>query len=234
MKNRKHFIYKIYRKKTIARIDGKIKLLGVHCKYKTEELLCVRLFLSFLLFFLFFFFMKNGYFWAPIVTVCFYIFSEVYVLDYQIKKREKKLEREAIFFFEVLGLTIESGRNLKSALQLTTKNIDSELSLEFQKVLSDVKLGKSFVESLKDMKSSIPSDSIHNILLSLVQANVYGSNIVDSLHNQLDYLREKRLFDIKAEIAKLPTKISILSVLFFIPIMLLVILSPVIVEFFSK
>lgn len=234
MKKKKSFVYKIYRKKTIQRIDSKIKLLGVSCKYKTEDLLTARLLFSLLLFFLLFFLTKNGYFLAPVLTILFSILSEKIVLDYQIQKRGQKLEKEAIFFFEVLGLTLESGRNLKTALDMTSKNIDSELSLEFRKTLSDVKLGKSFVDSLKDMKYSIPSEPIHNILLSLIQANVYGSNIVDSLHNQLDYLREKRLFDIKAEITKLPTKISVLSVLFFIPILLLVILSPVIVEFFSR
>lgn len=234
MKKGKHFVYKIYRKKTIQRVENKIKLLGVRSHYNVADLLNARLLASFLLFVLIFFLTKKGYFWAPVITIIFYLFSETFVLDYQIKKRGKQLEKEAIFFFEVLGLTLESGRNLKSALDMTAKNVESELSLEIRKTLSEVNLGKSFVESLKDLKMSIPSDSIHNIILSLIQANAYGSNIVDSLHNQLDYLREKQLFDVKAEITKLPTKISILSVIFFIPIMLLVILSPIIVEFFSK
>ena len=44
-------------------------------------------------------------------------------------------------------------------------------------------------------------------------------------------LRDKRILEIKGRIGKLPTKISIISVLFFIPIILLVILSPVLIEF---
>ena len=84
------------------------------------------------------------------------------------------------------------------------------------------------------MKERIPSDTINNIILSLTQSSVYGSSISESLTNQLDYLREKRLLVIKGEIAKLPTKISVISVIFFIPIMLLIILSPVIIELFTK
>lgn len=234
MKKERRLVYRIYRKKTIERIEKKIKLLGIYCKYDVITLLNIRLFLSILLFAFLFIFLKQGYFWAPISTALFYFISEKLVLDYPIKKRGKKLEDEAIFFFEVLGLTLESGRNLKAALDMTSKNIDSELSSEFKKTLGEIKLGKSFTESLESMKERIPSDTINNIILSLMQSSIYGSSIIESLSNQLAYLREKQLLEVKAEITKLPTKISVISVIFFIPIMLLVILSPVIVELFTK
>ena len=147
-----------------------------------------------------------------------------------IKKREKKLEEEAIFFFEVLSLTLESGRNLTLSLQITSRNIDSELSEEFQKSLQEMSLGKSFQEAITDMKERIPSDTINNALLNIVQSSIFGNNIEESLNNQLDFLRDKRLLDIKSQIGKLQTKISIISVLFFIPIILLVILAPVLID----
>lgn len=232
MKKKKHILYKIYPKKTIERIDAKMNQLGPSSKYSTAKFLNQRIFLTFLIFIFVLFFFKFGSFLAPIVSLFFYLFSEK-VLELQGKRRAKKLEGEAVFFFEVLSLTLDSGRNIKAALEITSANISCELSEEFKKTLSEIKLGKSFTESLKAMKERIPSDTINNILLSLIQANVYGSSLTDSLSNQLDYLREKRILEIKAEITKLPTKISIVSVLFFIPIMLLVVLSPVIVEFFS-
>ena len=46
--------------------------------------------------------------------------------------------------------------------------------------------------------------------------------------------KKKKILEVKAEITKLPTKISIISVIFFIPIMFLVILSPVIITFFTR
>ena len=95
-------------------------------------------------------------------------------------------------------------------------------------------LGKSFAEAIQDMKARIPSDTINNALLNIVQASVFGNNIGESLNNQLDFLRDKRLLEVKSEIGKLPTKISIISVVFFIPIILLVILSPVFIDFVLK
>ena len=81
------------------------------------------------------------------------------------------------------------------------------------------------------MKKRIPSDTINNAILNMVQSNTFGSNIIDSMYNQIDYLREKQMLDVKASIAKLPTKVSVISVLFFVPIMMLIILAPVLISY---
>lgn len=225
-------IKKIYREKTIKKIDAKIKLLGVYCKYNTIDLLNYRLLISIAIFFITIVASSYGYILAPLLTIAFYILSEYFILDLPIKKRAKKLEEEALYFFEVLALTIEGGRNLKSALDTTANAIDNEISAEFKKTLSEVYLGKSLTEALEDMKKRIPSETINNTILNITQSNIFGNSIIDSLYNQIDFLREKQILDVKAEIAKLPTKISAISVVFFIPIILLIILAPVVLEYF--
>jgi len=179
-------------------------------------------------------FSKYGYLLAPIFAILFYYLSEKIALDYQIYKRAKKLDKEALFFFEILVLTLEGGRNLKHALTLTVDNVDSEISAEFKKMLAEVKLGKSLNESLEAMKKRIPSDTINNTILNMIQSNTFGNSMVDSIYNQIEYLRNKQMLDVRAEIAKLPTKVSVISVLFFVPIMLLIILAPVIIQYIAK
>ena len=164
----KSLVRRIYSEKTIQKIEKKIKLLGLNCHYKAIDLLNYRLLISLAMFFILIAFNKNGYILAPIFVVLFHYLSEYFVLDYPIKKREKKLEEEAIFFFEVLSLTLESGRNLTLSLQITSKNIDSELSKEFRKSLQEMSLGKTFAEAITDMKQRIPSDTINNALLNIV------------------------------------------------------------------
>lgn len=228
--NERSLVRRIYTEKTIKKVEKKIKLLGINCKYNVIDLLNLRLLIGIAIFVLLLIFNKNGYILAPITVILFHYLSEYIVLDYPIKKRRKKLEEEAIFFFEVLSLTMESGRNLTKGLLLTSKNIDSELSQEFKKSLEEMSLGKSFSECLNSMKERIPSDTINNAILNIVQSSIFGNNIEESLNNQLGFLRDKHLMEVKSEIGKLPTKISIISVLFFIPIILMVILSPVLLD----
>ena len=81
------------------------------------------------------------------------------------------------------------------------------------------------------MKKRIPSEAINNALLNMVESNLFGNSILTSMNNQIDFLREKQMLDVKSEINKLPTKVSIISALFFVPIMLLIILAPVLLDY---
>ena len=104
-------------------------------------------------------------------------------------------------------------------------NVNSELSNEFKKALFEVKFGKSLIEALEDMKKRIPSETINNIILNITQTDLFGNSILDTMYNQIDFLREKQVLEIKGQINKIPNKISIISVLFIIPLISLIILK---------
>lgn len=224
---------KIYRKKEIQEIEKKIKLLGVSTKITTYQFLNLRLFGSIILFILILSTSKFGYLLAPIISIIYYKGMTYLLLDDKIKKRQITLEMEALNFFEILTLSLETGRNLIEALNVTITSCEGELVQEFKEVIREVKYGKSLTEALEDMQTSIPSDTINNIILSLTQANLYGSSIIKSLYNQIDYLREKRKLEIKAEISKIPIKISVISVFFFIPLVLTIILAPILLNYLN-
>ena len=228
---KKTFIDKIYSKKTIKNIQKKLDLLSDDTNLTVKRFLYYRLIGSILVFILFLVVSKHSYITSPVFTIIYYFGITYLLLDYPIKQRGLELEHEAIFYFEILQLTLEGGRTLSKAIEITSENVDGKLSNEFKQVLNEVKLGKSLIESLKAMRYRIPSDTINNTILNMTESSIFGSNIIVSINNQLEYLRNKELMEIKGRIAKLPTKISVISVVFFIPLILLIILSPVIIEF---
>lgn len=231
MNNKEYLARKIYNKETINKINKKIKLLGKDNKLDSIDFLNLRLITSVIIFFIVLYIFSYGYILAPIITLSYYYLFGKILLDDKIKVRTRKLEKESMHFFEVLTLSLETGRNLEEALNITTGSIDSELSNEFKKAIREVKFGKSLTEALEDMQANIPSETINNIILSLTQADMFGNSIINTLYNQIDYLREKRKLEVKAEISKVPIKISIISVLFFIPLILLIILAPVLLSY---
>ena len=83
------------------------------------------------------------------------------------------------------------------------------------------------------MKKRIPSETINNIILNITQTNVFGNSILETMYNQIDFLREKQMLEIKEKINKIPNKVSIISVIFVIPLILLLILGPFIVNILS-
>lgn len=234
MKNKKSFINRIYREKDIKKIDAKINQFGVSKKFTTEYFMNFRLFTSIIVFVVLFIFADFGALIAPVATVLWYILVGYFMIDKPLKKRERKLDNEAYYYFEVLTLALESGRNLENAIKMACKYIDSEISSEFRETIKQVNFGKSLTESLSVMSTRIPSLTINNIILNMEQSNFFGNSIIETMYNQLDFLKDKQIMDIKAQINKIPNKISIFSVLFFIPLILLIILGPVLIDFLLK
>lgn len=227
-----HYIErKLYSKRSIIDVEKKIDLLGVSTKLTVYSFLNIRLIGSVAIFILMLFLHKFGFILGPITSILYYVGITKVLLDEKIKIRSKKLESEALNFFEVLTLSLETGRNLMDALEITIASSSGELVNEFREVLKSVSYGKSLTEAMESMHRHIPSDTINNIILSLTQANLYGSSIIKSLYNQLDYLREKRKLEVKAIISKIPIKISIISVFFFVPLVLIIILGPVLLNY---
>ncbi len=221
----------IYSNYSLNDIRNRMKLLGKDDEKDVLKFLNIRLISSIVIFFVILYFIDWGYVLAPIIVVLYYIFLPNIIIDRKIKKRKAKLESEAMYFFEILSLSLESGNNLYNAIKVTSDSIDSELSSEFSKMMIDINYSKSFDEAINDMKDRIPSDTINNILLNIRESNMFGNSIIGTLNNQLDYLRETKILETKAYISKIPLKISVISVVFFIPLLLLLILGPVLINY---
>lgn len=225
--------YKIYSERQIENMQKKVAYLGIDSNTDPIKLLNIRLISSILVFFVVLYFLDFGYILAPIIAFLVYVLFVPIVLDTKINERRKVIEKDALYFFEVFALSLEAGRSIKTSLEITSKNIDSSLSAEIQKVLKDINLGKDLNNSLEDLRKRIPSDTVNNIILNIEQANTFGNDIVETMYNQIDYLREKRVLETKAIISKMPVKISIVSVIFFIPLLLLLLLGPMLIKLIS-
>jgi len=229
--NKKEFISKLYNKKYIDKMIVKSKLLGVNNRIDIYDMIMVRLLSSIVIFIVMLYTFNYGYILAPLCTFIYYNLFNKVILNDKINRRTVELEKDAMHFFEVLTLSLETGRNLSSAIEVTVANVDGKLSDEFKEAIREVTFGKSLTEALTDMQERIPSESVNNIVLSLTQANLYGNSIIDSLYLQIDYLREKRKMEVKGKISKVPVLISVISVLFFIPLLLILILGPILLGY---
>lgn len=227
-------VKKLFSTKLVERFEKKSKLLGVKNKVSYESVLVLYFFvvmgstlLSILLFY------KKLYLIILVPAFVSFAFEYLY-FDVRINSRKDRLNKDALFFFQILSLALTSGNNLKGAIELTTSSSNSELSLEFKKVISDINVGSTLDEALNDLRERIPSDVINNIILNLTEANIYGSNMIESLNTQLKYLNDKLLLDVRRRINQMPIKISIVSVLLFIPIVLLIILGPLVLKLIAS
>ena len=224
---------KIFRKKDYLEMNRKFSMIP-NSKINGEVFLSLRLTLTLVTFISLLFITEIGYIYAPLGAILVYYLITYICLLKPLKLRVEKLDFEALDFFEVLTLSLESGKNLEQALEVTTNVVKSELSEEFRKALYEIKFGKSLDEALNSLKNKMPSITIDNIILDLSQTNTYGADIIDCMNNQIDFLREKKILETKEKINKLPNQISVISVLFIVPLILTIILGPFVINFFMK
>ena len=229
--NKEELIRKLYSDRYDNNFIKKVNLLGMKRKLDPYNTIILRAITTFIIFVIILYNYDYGYIWAPVGGCVYYILFNQLFINKKIKKRGIKLENEAMHFFEVLTLSLETGRNLVEAIDVTTSNVTGDLSDEFKEAVREVSFGKSLNEALTDMQLRIPSENVNNIVLSLTQANLYGNSIIDNLYNQIDYLREKRKLEVKGRISKVPVYISVISVFFFIPLLLMIVLGPVLLSF---
>ena len=225
-----NLMYKIYSKKSIDSLNHDLLCLGKDTKYTFTTFCKDRIITSILLFIILISFTKLGYITAPFITIIYYYLFHYINITRKLNKKNLRLEHESLYFFEILTLTLESGRNLKEALEVTCHNVNSEISNEFGKCLDELKFGKSLNESLISLKDRISSDTINNIILNIVQTSQFGNSILDTLYNQVDFLRDKQILEIKKQINKIPNKVSIISVIFIVPLIMILILGPYLIN----
>lgn len=223
-------VRRIYRTKDIKKIEEKLSMLG-NSKIDAITFMNNRLLSSIFVFIFILFASDSGYIMAPTLTILYYYAYYYFTIQLPLKRYVKKLDYQALYFFEILTLTLESGRNLEKSLEVTISNVDSELSNEFKRVLFEIKFGKSLIEALEDLKKRMPSETINNILLNITQTDVFGNSILETMYNQIDFLREKQVLEIRGEINKIPNKVSIISVIFIVPLILMLILGPYFINF---
>ena len=221
---------KLFSNKTISRFKKKSMALGIKNKSSYVSDLNLYLLVIIIAFVISIIFCYHRFYLIILLPIGAALLFEFLYYDVRLAKRRALLNKQALFFFQILSLTLESGNNLRGAIELTTSSISNDLSDEFKKALSDMKMGSTMNEALLDLEKRIPSEVITNIILNLTESNVYGSDMIKSLNTQIDYLNNKLVLSVREQINKMPIKISVVSVLLFIPIILLIILSPLIIE----
>lgn len=226
-------IRKIYSSNTLSNIKKDIKCLGKDTKYDEIKFLRDRLITSILIFIFVISFTSLGYLTAPFITIFYYYLFYYLNITRKLKIKNERLERQALYFFEILTLTLESGRNLENALIVTCDNVDSEVSDEFKEVLEETRYGKSLNEALNDMKDRISSDTLNNIILNITQTSEFGNSILNTLYNQTSFLREKQILIAKEKINKIPNKVSVISVIFIVPLIMVLVIGPYIINLLS-
>jgi len=149
-------------------------------------------------------------------------------LDRQIKARKKVITKALPDAIDMLTISVESGLGFDPALMRVAEKWDNALTLEFARVLSEMRIGKSKREALREMAQRVDEDSLTTFISSVIQADQLGVAITHVLRIQSEAMRVRRRQRAEEMAQKAPLKMLFPMAFLIFPSLYVIILGPAI------
>lgn len=155
-------------------------------------------------------------------------------LNMKMRKNQDAIRSQLADTLDLLSVCMEAGLSFDAALVKVAERMEGPLIDEFITVLKQVQLGKSRNEALKNLSDSTDVNELKTFISAVIQANTLGIPITNVLAAQSDQLRVAKREKIREVAAKVPTKMTIPTVLLILPAIICVIMGPVIINVMSE
>jgi tight adherence protein C len=101
-------------------------------------------------------------------------------------------------------------------------------------VAHEVKAGKERVVVLRDMSERVGLADITSFVTTLIQSSSFGTSIADALRVYSAEMRDKRIMRAEEKANTIPTKLTLGTMLFTLPPLLVILIGPSLFRFASQ
>lgn len=156
-----------------------------------------------------------------------------YLPKYWVTKRVQKREEEITQGFpdslDLMLVCVEAGQSLDQAIIRVAKEIRpsfESLADEFEIVAYEMKAGKDKVKVLRDFGERCGVQDVNSFVTVLIQSATFGTSIADALRVYAEEMRDKRVMRAEEKANKLPTKLTLGTMMFCLPPLLIILIGP--------
>ena len=153
--------------------------------------------------------------------------SPTLVLNAKIKKHQGAIRAQLPDTLDLLSVCMEAGLSFDASLLKVSERMEGPLIDELVTVFRQIQLGKSRNDALKTLSDSTDVSELKTFISAVIQANTLGIPITNVLAAQSEQLRIAKREQIKEKAAKVPSKMTIPTVLLILPAIICVIMGPV-------
>ncbi|MGY6550038.1 MAG: type II secretion system F family protein [Roseinatronobacter sp.] len=133
---------------------------------------------------------------------------------------------------DMMLICVEAGQSLDQAIVRVSREIGPAypaLGEEFAAVGEQVKAGRERAEVLKDLSRRCDIADVTSFVTVLVQAQAYGTSIGEALRVFAAEMRDKRIMRAEEKANLLPTKMTLGTMMFTVPPLLIILIGPSVV-----
>jgi tight adherence protein C len=152
-----------------------------------------------------------------------------YWITRRVEERKEQITRGFPDALDMMLVCVEAGQSLDQCIVRVARELRASypaLAEEFEVVAYEMKAGKDKVTVLNDMGNRCGVQDVASFVTVLVQSAAFGTSIADALRVYADEMRDKRVMRAEEAANKLPTKMTLATMMLTVPPLLIILVGP--------
>lgn len=155
------------------------------------------------------------------------------IIQNTIQKRQQSIKRAFPDALDLLLICVESGMSVEHAFRKVAEEIGTQ-SIPLAEELSLTTAELSYLQdrrfAYENLAERTGLDGVKAVSMALIQAEKYGTSVGSTLRVMAQENRDIRMSEAEKKAASLPPKLTVPMILFFLPVLFVVILGPAVIQ----
>ncbi len=152
-----------------------------------------------------------------------------YWVERRLQMRHEEMQNGFPDALDMLLVCVEAGQSLDQAIIRVSKELHAgfpALASEFDIVANEVKAGKEKAGVLRAFAERTGVSDISSFVTVMIQSQTFGTSIAEALRVYAAEMRDKRVMRAEEKANKLPTKMTLGTMMFTVPPLLIILVGP--------
>ncbi len=152
-----------------------------------------------------------------------------YWVTRRVEARKEEITRGFPDALDMMLVCVEAGQSMDQCIVRVARELRASypaLAEEFEVVAYEMKAGKDKVGVLNDMGERCGVQDVSSFVTVLVQSAAFGTSIADALRVYAAEMRDKRVMRAEEAANKLPTKMTLATMMLTVPPLLIILVAP--------
>jgi len=157
-----------------------------------------------------------------------YMFPKYWVTR-RVDTRKEAIEQGFPDSLDMMLVCVEAGQSLDQSIIRVARELQAgfpDLAWEYELVAHEMKAGKAKEQVLRDMSERCGVQDITSFVTVLIQSQQFGTSIADALRVYASEMRDKRVMRAEEKANKLPTKMTLATMMLTVPPLLVILIGP--------
>jgi tight adherence protein C len=151
----------------------------------------------------------------------------------KIAKRQLSIRRAFPDALDLLLICVESGMSIEAGFKKVAAEVGSQsiaIAEEFTLTTAELSYLPDRRQAYENLAKRTNIDGVKSVCMALQQAERYGTPLAQTLRVMAQENRDMRMMEAEKKAAGLPPKLTVPMILFFLPVLFVVILGPAVIR----